>query len=152
MIVVPPEIAWQIAMELPIMSRTLVLLAAATGLRTSELLGLRWGDIDWEGQTIHLNRTWLGYVGDGKTPESREPAAMGVRMTEFLRTWHRETPYAEDTDWIFPSFRLRGKNPISGSQFVKDHIRPRFIKHGIMTPRTGAGLDSIHSATRWLRF
>ena len=33
MIVVPPEIAWQIAVELPIMSRTLVLLAAATGLR-----------------------------------------------------------------------------------------------------------------------
>jgi integrase len=71
---------------------TLVLLAAATGLRTSELLGLTWGDIDWEGQTIHLNCTWLGYVGDGKTPESREPAAMGARMTDFLRTWHRETP------------------------------------------------------------
>lgn len=144
-IVVPPEIAWQIAMELPIMSRTLVLLAAATGLRTSELLGLRWGDIDWEGQTIHLNRTWLGYVGDGKTPESREPAAMGARMTEFLRNWHRETPYAEDTDWIFPSFRLRGKNPISGSQFVKDHIRPRFIKHGIIDAayRGRAGLHAF---------
>src|SRR5215469_1465329 len=55
-IVVPPEIAWQIAMDLPIMSRTIALLAAATGLCTSELLGLRWGDIDWEGQRIHLNR------------------------------------------------------------------------------------------------
>lgn len=52
-IVVPPEIAWQIAMELPIMHRTLLLLAAATGLRTSKLLGLRWSDIDWEGRTIH---------------------------------------------------------------------------------------------------
>ena len=70
---------------------------------------------------------------------------MGARMTEFLRTWHRETPYSEDTDWIFPSFRLRGKNPISGSQFVKDHIRPRFIKHGIIDAayRGRAGLHAF---------
>ena len=53
-------------------------------------------------------------------------------MTEFLRAWHCETPYSEDTDWIFPSFRLTGKNSISGNQFLKDHIRPGFIKHPLI--------------------
>jgi hypothetical protein len=41
--------------------------------------------------------------------------------------------------------RLRGKNPISGSQFVKDHIRPRFIKYGIIDAayRGRAGLHAF---------
>jgi integrase len=145
-IVVPPEIAWKIAMDLPIMRRTLVLLAAATGLRTSELLGLRWGDIDWESQIINLNRTWLyGYVGDGKTEASREPATMGKRMTDFLAEWHRETPYAASTDWLFPSFKLKGARPISGSQFVKGYIRPRFIQYGLIDAayRGRAGLHAF---------
>ena len=115
------------------MLRTLVLLAAATGMRISELLGLQWGDIDWDAGIIRLNRTWLyGYVGEGKSEESRKPVPMVKRVTEFLREWHRETPYAGTTDWVFPSFKLKGKRPISGSQFVKDYIRPRFIKYGLI--------------------
>jgi integrase len=91
-IVVPPEIAWKIAMDLPIMRRTLVLLGAATGMRISELLGLQWGDIDWDAKIIHMNRTWLyNYVGEGKSEESRQPVAIGERMAEFLEEWHRET-------------------------------------------------------------
>ena len=132
-IVVPPEIAWKIAMDLPMMLRTLVLLAAATGMRISELLGLQWGDIDWEAKIIRINRTWVyGQEGEGKSEESRQPVAIGDRMARLLREWHRETPYAAATDWVFPSFKLRGKKPISGSQFVKDYIRPRFIKYGLI--------------------
>lgn len=108
-IVVPPEIAWHIVMELPIMRRTLILLAAATGMRISELLGLQWGDIDWEGQRIHLNRTWVyGEIGEGKSEESRQPVAMGKRMTNLLQQWQRDTLYAEAADWDFPSLKLRG--------------------------------------------
>ena len=70
---------------------------------------------------------------------------MGRRMTEFLQEWHRETPYAAATDWVFPSLKLNGKKPISGSQFVKDHIRPQFIKHRLIDAdfRGRAGLDAF---------
>jgi integrase len=145
-IVVRPETAWKIAMDLDIMRRTLVLLAAATGMRISELLGLQWHDIDYERQIIHINRTWLyGYVGEGKSDESRQPVALGARITECLKGWHGETPYASPTDWVFPSFKLKGKQPLSGSQFVKDYIRPRFIQHGLIEPAyTGrAGLHAF---------
>jgi integrase len=132
-IVVSPEIAWRIAMELPIMLRTLVLLAAATGMRVSELLGLQWGDIDWEARIIHMNRTWLyGLVGEGKSDESRKPIVLGKLITGLLSEWRGETPYAGASDWVFPSFKLKGKKPISGSQFVKDYIRPAFIKYGLI--------------------
>lgn len=132
-IVVSPEIAWKIAMSLPIMHRTLVLLAAGTGMRMSELLGLRWGDIDFTTKTIALNRTWVyGRIGDGKNEESRKPVVIGNRTAEFLQEWHRETPYAGDKDWVFASFKLKGARPISGSQFVKDYVRPRFVEHGLI--------------------
>jgi len=41
---------------LPLRERTLVLLAASTGLRQSELFGLRWGDIDFAKGT--MNDQW----------------------------------------------------------------------------------------------
>jgi len=145
-IVVPPEIAWKVAMELPIMHRTLVLLAAGTGMRASELLGLRWGDIDFTAKTVRLNRTWCyGQIGDGKSDESRKPVAIGESVSNFLLDWRHETPYAEGTDWVFPSFKLKGAKPISGSQFVKDYIRPRFIEYGLIDGayRGRAGLHAF---------
>lgn len=132
-IVVPPEIAWKIAMSLPIMHRTLVLLAAGTGMRMSELLGLRWCDIDFTTKKIMLNQTWVyGRIENGKTAESREPVVLGDRTTGFLVEWHRQTPYAGKGDWVFASNKLRGARPISGSHFVKDYIRPRFVEHGLI--------------------
>lgn len=70
---------------------------------------------------------------------------MGKRMTHLLREWHHETPYADAKDWVFPSLKLRGKKPISGSQFVKDYIRPRFIKYGLidLDYKGRAGLHSF---------
>ncbi len=145
-IVVPPEIAWKIAMSLSIMHRTLVLLAAGTGMRMSELLGLRWGDIDFANKKITLNQTWVyGRIENGKTEESREPVLLGERTAEFLQAWHCQTPYAGKGDWVFASNKLRGKRPISGCQFTKDYIRPRFVEHGLIDPDyTGrAGLHAF---------
>jgi integrase len=132
-IVISPEIAWKIAMDLGLMQRTLILLAAGTGMRMSETLGLRWADIDFNTKTITLNRTWVyGRIGEGKTEESRKPVAIGTLNTECLMEWQRETPYAKPEDWVFASNKLRGARPISGSQFVKDYIRPRFVQHGLI--------------------
>lgn len=46
---------------------------------------------------------------------------------------------------MFPSFKLKGKKPISGSQFVKDYLRPRFIRHGLIDAayRGRAGLHAF---------
>jgi integrase len=132
-IVVPPEVAWKIAMALSLQHRTLVLLAAGTGMRMSELLGLRWGDVDFTSKTITLNRTWVyGRIGDGKTEESRKPVSIGNRTAEFLQEWRSQTPYAGNDDWVFASSKLRGARPISGSQFVKDYVRPLFVEHGLI--------------------
>ncbi len=54
-------------------------------MRMSKLLGLQWGDIDWDTKIIRMNRTWLyGSVGEGKSDASRKPVVLGKLITEFL--------------------------------------------------------------------
>jgi integrase len=58
--IVSLEQAFRIMMELEDPYRTLVFLVAVTGLRISEALGLKWGDLNYERQMIHLRRIWVG--------------------------------------------------------------------------------------------
>ena len=55
----------------------------------SELLGLRWGDIDFVGKKIMLNQTWgYGRIEDGNTEESREPVVLGERTASGHVSWN----------------------------------------------------------------
>jgi integrase len=66
-ILTPTEIKVLIC-GLAIRERTLVLLAASTGLRQSELFGLKWGDIDFDQGTMSVTRSIVyGVVGPCKT-------------------------------------------------------------------------------------
>ena len=54
--------------------RTLVLVAASTGLRQSELFGLKWGDINFAQGTMNVTRSIVyGVVGPCKTESSQKP-------------------------------------------------------------------------------
>ena len=51
--------------------RTMVLIAACLGLRASEIMGLQWGDFNWEDRTLLVRRSVVqGRVGDTKTEAS----------------------------------------------------------------------------------
>jgi integrase len=50
--------------------------------------------------------------------------------TGFLSAWRERTPYAKDSDFVFPSFRLKGKKPLSASIMVQKYLRPAAIKAG----------------------
>jgi site-specific recombinase XerD len=55
-VLVPAEIK-ALVDRLSIRERTLVLLAVSTGLRQSELFGLKWGDIDFAQGTMNVTRS-----------------------------------------------------------------------------------------------
>ena len=58
--------------------RALVSLCAITGLRASEALGLKWGDINWFAKEISVKRSWTaGKVGKTKTVESEASVPHG---------------------------------------------------------------------------
>lgn len=133
-IILTPQQAFALVSGFPLLERTLTLVAAATGLRISECLGLQWHDLDFLRQQIHVRRTWLGgEIGKPKTKASGQPVVMGALLADIMRQWHAETPYPKPQDWVFPSFKLRGRKPRTGSIMAQDYLRPAAVKAGILT-------------------
>lgn len=114
--------------------RLLTLLIAATGLRISEALGLQWQDVDYANQRINLRRVWVDgeVVERMKTEQSEAPATMSPTLAEVVKCWHQQTPYAKPGDWIFASFKLKGRQPRTASILAADHLRPAAIAAGVM--------------------
>ena len=75
-IILTPEQAFAVLLSLPEPERTLTLLAAGTGLRISECLGLQWLDVDFANQLIHVRRTWVQWsCGSAQDPGLKSPRA-----------------------------------------------------------------------------
>jgi integrase len=153
-VIVSPEQAFRMMMGLEDPYRTLVFLVAVTGLRISEALGLKWGDLDYERQMIHLRRVWVGndVVDHLKTDGSAAPVPLGGLLADALRGWNQNTPYAKSDDWVFPSLKLKGKTPLSASIMAADKIRPAALKVGIrLEPSQRFGFHNFrHSLATFL--
>ena len=52
-------------------------------------------------------------------------------LIEELLAWRRETPYAQDSDYVFASTKMRGKQPYWMSRIMQHHIKPVAAKTGI---------------------
>ena len=133
---------------------TLVFVVAATALRSSEVLSLRWADIFWEERKIRIVKAWkkTGVDGDTKTPSSERDVPMGTVLTHYLREWHKQTPYAKPNDFVFPSVRNGGRTPICSSVFCRVHLRPAAKIAGVVIPDGHRwGLHNLrHSLSNWL--
>ena len=132
-ITITPRQAWEIWSRLPEPESTLTLLAASTGLRISECLGLQWADVDFTSQVIQVRRTWTaGKVGLPKSQASQAAVPLHPLLARYMEAWHNATPYAGETDWVFPSFKLKGQKPRVGNMLVEDHLRPAAIAAGVL--------------------
>jgi integrase len=86
--------------KLPEPSRTVVAVAAFTGLSASELRGIRWCDYDGESVTVE-QKVWRRHVGDPKT-EARSGAVPVIpRLRKVLDAYRAEFPPKNDNDFIF---------------------------------------------------
>ena len=105
--------------------RTLVLLAASTGLRQSELFGLKWGDINFAQGTMNVTRSIVyGVVGPCKTESSQKPVPVHPTVLDALAKWREVCRYNKSDDWVFASRRHRGRKPIWGQAILRKYIRP----------------------------
>jgi integrase len=133
---------------------TLVFTVAATALRASEVIALRWRDIVWEEKQIRVckSRKKTGVDGDTKTPTSDGYAPMGRILAHYLAEWHSQTPYAKPDDFVFPSFKERGRVPICASVFVRNYLRPAAKEAGVLISDGHRwGLHNLrHSLSNWL--
>ena len=118
--------------NLNIRERTLVLLAASTGLRQSELFGLKWGDIEFSQGTMNVTRSIVyGVVGPCKTESSQKPVPVHPLVADALLAWRKQSTYIKPDDWVFASRRHRGRHPFWGQAILRKHVRPVAEKVGI---------------------
>jgi integrase len=111
--------------NLSIRERTLVLLAVSTGLRQSELFGLKWGDIDFSQGTMNVTRSIVyGVVGPCKTESSQKPVPVHPLVAEALSAWRKQSTYTKANDWILASRRHRGRHPFWGKAILRKYVRP----------------------------
>jgi integrase len=100
--------------------RVVVLTAGMTGLRRSELLGLRWRDVDWEAQRIRVRNAYvLGeHSSEGKSDSStRRSVPMADRLMRELEAWSRRTAFSADDELVFA--HPQTGNPLDGPKVSK---------------------------------
>ncbi len=131
-VILKPQQTFSILNSLPLLQQTMVVLDAATGLRYSEIAGLKWQDVDWENSQIHVRRRWIrGNISEPKSRKSRAPVAMAPLLAKYLRAWQLETAYAKATDWVFASEKTHGRTPRVGNMLCVDYLRPAAINAGV---------------------
>jgi len=100
----PDEIKRMVAAATDTRPRALLLLAAFTGMRSSELRGLRWSDIDLKAGEVHVRQRADKYyeIGAPKSAGSRReiPLDSGT-VVPALKEWRMACPKGE-ADLVFP--------------------------------------------------
>jgi integrase len=105
--------------------KAMVMLAGSTGLRRSEFIGLRWEDINPKTLEISITKSCVrGRFGDTKTESSRRPVPLHPVVLKALLGWRAVSLYRAETDFLFPSDRLKGEKPLSPDMILRKIIRP----------------------------
>jgi integrase len=102
--------------------RVLILTAAMTGLRQSELLGLRWRDVDWSAQRIRVRNAYTRgeHSSRGKSDLStRRSVPMADRLVGELDGWSQRSVYASETSLVFA-------HPNTGNPLDRSKVTKRF--------------------------
>jgi integrase len=117
--------------------KTAVLLDILTGLRVSELLALKWSDVDFENLVLHVTRSIADQrVGPCKTEASQKPVPLDPELAEALLMWRRKSLYPCDDDWVFASPASSGRLPYWSFSIYRTYIKPA-LKEAQITSKVG---------------
>jgi integrase len=93
-------------------TRPMIAVAALSGLRLGELLGLRWGDVDFDGGFLHVRRQ-LGrdrLPVDLKSARARRDVVLVPQLAKVLREAKMASPHKAAGDYVFPGMDGRGRD------------------------------------------
>jgi integrase len=92
-----------------------------------------WMDLDFEELVIHVRRAYVwGRLKEPKSKASKAPVPMHPLLAGFLLAWRERTKYATDSDFVFPSLKLKGKKPLWASIMVQKYLRLAAIAAGVI--------------------
>ncbi|MGD1154533.1 MAG: tyrosine-type recombinase/integrase [Terriglobia bacterium] len=109
--------------------RTMTITVACLGLRVSELLGLQWGDVDFENLTVKIQRSVVeGKVNSTKTEASESVLPLDPDLAEALLAHKAASVYVADADFIFAG---DAGQPRWKDSLLADHLKPAAARAGI---------------------
>lgn len=127
----------------PIRQKTMTLLAVYTAMRRSEILALKWKDIDFENRRISINKAAVYASGAGrvdkgtKTVRSNRVIAMSDTVMKILREYkeHQDETRVflankwEGSDFVFTNDFGGTLHPDSISRWFRRFIKRKGLKH-----------------------
>jgi integrase len=123
--------------------RPLLLTAAYTGLRASELRGLRWSDVDFAKRELHIRQRADRYnkMGSPKSKGSRRAVPFGKVVANTLKEWKLACPKGED-DLVFPNKSGKIENL---ANIIQRGFMPTQIAAGVVAPEGKAKYTGLHA-------
>ena len=135
---------------------------ALTGMRLSEVLGLKWQDVDLDAGVVTIRRGWVrNRVQMTKSGHARQ-VDLSSRLVEDLAAWrsaHTPGAFGDATpDWLFPS---KASTPVDHNYIQRDfkrvlqaarlprHFTPHCLRHTYATLLIKAG-ESIEYVQKQL--
>jgi integrase len=136
-IILTPEQFKAIVRLLPEPYNLMVLVCGCLGLRVSEVLALKWKDIDWESGTLQVEQVFThGQIqNSAKTQSSEGVLPLYGPLLMALMEWRDKQDY--ESEWVFAS--LKTGSPYSDSTILTRYLKPAGVKLGI----SGVGWHSI---------
>src|SRR5579862_205246 len=127
--------------------KTMVLIQVCLGLRVSELLALRWKNVDWMGAKLNVEHGIVNqHLDFVKTEGSRKAMTIDPQLVSVLSVWKHTSQFPDGEDWMFPSPIKLGRLPYSYTGYWR----------GLQEAATKAGLGRIgthsfrHTYRSWL--
>jgi integrase len=123
--------------------RPILLTAIFTGLRASELRGLRWEDIDFDKRELHVRQRADRYsaIGKPKSESGERTVPLTPNVLNLLREWKLACPQS-DLGLVFPT---GAGNPEGHSNIVNRGLAPALITAGVVTPNGRAKYTGLHA-------
>src|SRR5262249_34687993 len=138
----PAEIRRMIDSARDVRARALLLTAALTGLRASELRGLRWHDVDLKIGELHVRQRADKYGKIGALKSASNSRTVPIDPGAFLRalkTWKLACPVGE-AGFVFPS--ATGKT--ARNEAMQSSLNPAMIAAGVVD-KTGKPKYRLHA-------
>src|SRR5262249_47681515 len=117
--------------------RPLIIVAVFTGMRSSELRGLRWADVDFHKKVVHVHQradAW-GAMGAPKSEEGERTIPMAPIVASALKEWKLRCPRKEKgnddpgaLELVFPN---GAGNPESHANIANRCFYPLQVESGV---------------------
>lgn len=121
--------------------KPLVMTAILTGLRASEIRGLRWADIDFKASTISVNQRAdkFCHIGPPKSKAGYRTIPIGPALVKMLKEWKLRCPIG-DLGLAFPNSEGGVQDY---SHLMKRRFNPLQVKAGVADPIMEGGKPKL---------